>query len=43
MRAKDKAFNAKFETDFDPSNEKISVVPQDIGGVVNLINNAFML
>ena len=32
----------KFETDFDPSIEKINVVPQDIGRVLlNLINNAF--
>ena len=42
LRAKDKSFNAKFETDFDPSIEKINVVPQDIGRVIlNLINNAF--
>ncbi|MDZ7650169.1 MAG: HAMP domain-containing sensor histidine kinase [Cytophagales bacterium] len=42
LRAKDKSFNAKFETDFDTSLPKINVVPQDIGRVVlNLINNAF--
>ncbi len=42
LRAKDKSFNAKFETDFDPSISKINIVPQDIGRVVlNLINNAF--
>ena len=42
LRAKDKSFNAKFETDFDPSLTKINVVPQDIGRVIlNLINNAF--
>ncbi len=42
LRAKDKSFNAKFETDFDLSLPKINVVPQDIGRVVlNLINNAF--
>lgn len=42
LRAKDKTFNAKFETDFDPAIEKISVVPQDIGRVIlNSINNAF--
>jgi two-component system, NtrC family, sensor kinase len=42
LRAKEKSFNAKFETDFDPALEKINVVPQDIGRVVlNLINNAF--
>ena len=42
LRAKDKTFNSKFETDFDPSLPKINVVPQDIGRVVlNLINNAF--
>jgi len=41
-RAKDKSFNAKFETDFDPSLPKVNVVPQDIGRVIlNLINNAF--
>ncbi|MDZ7646444.1 MAG: two-component regulator propeller domain-containing protein [Cytophagales bacterium] len=41
-RAKDKSFNAKFETDFDSSLPKINVVPQDIGRVIlNLINNAF--
>ena len=42
LRAKDKSFNAKFETDFDSSVEKINVMPQDIGRVIlNLINNAF--
>ncbi len=42
MRAKEKNFSAKFETDFDPSIEKINIVPQDIGRVLlNLINNAF--
>ena len=41
-RAKEKFFNAKFETDFDESIEKINIVPQDIGRVIlNLINNAF--
>ncbi|HMG90623.1 MAG TPA: ATP-binding protein [Chryseolinea sp.] len=42
LRAKDKAFHAKFETDLDTTIPKIAVVPQDIGRVVlNLINNAF--
>ena len=42
LRAKDKSFNAKFETDFDSTLPKLNVVPQDIGRVVlNLINNAF--
>ena len=42
LRAKDKSFNAKFETDLDPTIDKINVIPQDIGRVlVNLINNAF--
>jgi len=42
LRAKDKTFNAKFETDFDSTLEKINVIPQDIGRVIlNLINNAF--
>src|SRR5436190_933984 len=42
LRAKDKSFHAKFETDFDKTVEKINVVPQEIGRVIlNLINNAF--
>ncbi len=42
MRAKDKAFNAEFKTDFDESIGKINVIPQDIGRVLlNLFNNAF--
>ncbi|PSL04347.1 phospho-acceptor domain-containing protein [Cecembia rubra] len=42
MRAKDKSFNADFETDFDTDLPKVSVVPQDLGRVLlNLINNAF--
>ncbi|MCC7402589.1 MAG: beta galactosidase jelly roll domain-containing protein [Chitinophagaceae bacterium] len=42
LRAKDKSFNAKFETDFDESIGKINVVAQDIGRVIlNLITNAF--
>ena len=41
-RAKEKLFNAKFETNFDKNIEKINVVPQEIGRVLlNLINNAF--
>jgi signal transduction histidine kinase len=42
LRAKDKSFNAKFNTDFDSSIPKINLVPQEIGRVIlNLINNAF--
>jgi two-component system NtrC family sensor kinase len=42
LRAKDKSFNAKFETQFDDSISKINVMPQEIGRVIlNLINNAF--
>jgi signal transduction histidine kinase/ligand-binding sensor domain-containing protein len=42
LKAKEKSFNAVFETDFDPALPKIEVVPQDIGRVLlNLINNAF--
>jgi signal transduction histidine kinase len=41
FRAKDKSFNAKLETDFDPSIKKINVIPQEIGRVLlNLFNNA---
>jgi signal transduction histidine kinase len=42
LRAKDKLFNAKFETDFDNNIGKINIVSQDIGRVIlNLITNAF--
>lgn len=42
LRAKDKSFNARFETHFDQSIGKINVLPQDLGRVIlNLINNAF--
>jgi len=42
LRAKDKSFHAKSETDFDQSIGKINVEPRDIGRVIlNLINNAF--
>jgi len=42
LRAKDKSFNAKFETDFDQSLQKINIIPQDIGRVIlNLLTNAF--
>ena len=42
LRAKDKSFNAKFETEFDKSIGKINIIPQDIGRVImNLITNAF--
>ena len=42
LRAKDKSFNAKMETDFDKSFHKVEVIPQDIGRVLlNLITNAF--
>jgi signal transduction histidine kinase len=42
LRAKDKSFNADFNTDLAQDLPKINVVPQDIGRVIlNLINNAF--
>ncbi len=46
LRAKDKAFNAIMKTEFDESlstpEEKINVIPQEIGRVLlNLFNNAF--
>jgi len=41
-RAKDKSFNAKLNTIFDPTIPKANVVRQDIGRVLlNLITNAF--
>ncbi len=42
LRAKDKSFNARLESNFDENMGKIESVPQDIGRVVlNLITNAF--
>ncbi|HEX6892416.1 MAG TPA: ATP-binding protein [Chryseolinea sp.] len=42
FRAKDKSFNATYETRFDPTSPKLDVVPQEIGRVIlNLVNNAF--
>jgi signal transduction histidine kinase len=42
MRAKDKSFNASWQTDFDPSLGKVNIVAQDIGRVIlNMVNNAF--
>lgn len=42
LRAKDKTFNAKFVTHFDPELQKVNVVSQDIGRVIlNLFTNAF--
>ena len=42
LRAKDKSFNAKFETNLDTSIGKINILPQDMGRVIlNLINNSF--
>ncbi|MGI9532396.1 sensor histidine kinase [Lutimonas sp.] len=42
LRAKDKSFNADFQTDFDETLPKVEIIPQDIGRVVlNIINNAF--
>jgi two-component system, NtrC family, sensor kinase len=42
LKAKDKSFNAKFETHFDESVGQLNIVPQDMGRVIlNIINNAF--
>lgn len=42
LRAKDKSFNAKMSTDFDPNVGQIDLVAQELGRVLlNLINNAF--
>lgn len=42
LRAKNKSFNAKTQTDLDTTLGKINIVPQDIGRVIlNLLNNAF--
>jgi signal transduction histidine kinase len=42
LKARDKAFNAKMETEFDRNIIVVDIVSQDIGRVLlNLINNAF--
>jgi signal transduction histidine kinase len=42
FRAKEKTFNASFETRFDPDLPNVMVFPQDFGRVmINLFNNAF--
>ena len=42
LKAKDKDFNAHYQTNFDESIDKINIVPQDIGrALLNLLNNAF--
>jgi signal transduction histidine kinase len=42
LRARDKSFNAHFETHLDPAIKEAEVLPQDFGRVVlNLVNNAF--
>ena len=42
LRAKDKTFNADYQTDFDPHLPKANIVQQEIGRVLlNLFNNAF--
>lgn len=42
LRARDKSFTANYKTDFDPTLDKIMIVPQDMGRVlINLLNNAF--
>ena len=42
LRAKDKNFNADFDTDLEPNLPRVNVVAQDVGRVIlNLINNAF--
>lgn len=42
MRAKEKAFTANFETNYDPNAGTINILPQEIGRVLlNLFNNSF--
>ena len=42
MRAKDNSFNSKTTTDFDESQPKVNINPQDIGRVLlNLFTNSF--
>ena len=42
LRAKDKAFNATLQSDFDPALPPVDVIAQDLGRVLlNLLSNAF--
>lgn len=42
LRAKDKSFNANYQTSFEENLPKIDAIPQDLGRVfLNIINNAF--
>jgi C4-dicarboxylate-specific signal transduction histidine kinase len=42
LRARDKSFNARVQTEFDKSIGKVNVAPQEIGRVLlNLLTNAF--
>lgn len=42
FRSKDKDFHVNIKTDFDPTLDKVLIVPQDIGKIIlNLLNNAF--
>ncbi|HMP29837.1 MAG TPA: ATP-binding protein, partial [Saprospiraceae bacterium] len=42
LRAKDKSFNAKFQSELDEKMPLVEVIPQDMGRVIlNLITNAF--
>jgi signal transduction histidine kinase len=42
LRAKDKSFEARLQTDFDKSIGKVSIIPQEISRVLlNFYNNAF--
>lgn len=42
FKAKDKSFNAKYETNFGTGFGKINIVPQEIArAILNVINNAF--
>jgi signal transduction histidine kinase len=42
FKAKEKTFNASFETQFDPDLPQIMAIPQELGRVLlNLFNNAF--
>src|SRR5438046_1578993 len=42
LRAKDKSFNANFQTRLGDSIGQVNIIPQEIGRVIlNLVNNAF--
>jgi signal transduction histidine kinase len=42
MRARDRNFQVRIDTDFDPRARRVNIIPQEIGqAIFNILNNAF--